>query len=160
MNAHPNFPLSRQAPACPLADLEAKASKIIARLDEIDVAMLDHPDAIASQKLQREQATLNAELEAIEAWAPHIDATSADGALFLLAQLQSQVNAMGENANCDISQRARFDRAELLSELLIHGLRRYLLDAGGSESRALEYYLDGDLDPRRQITVGESPDPS
>jgi hypothetical protein len=158
MNAHPNFPVSKACSelpgvedTCPLAELAAKASAIITRLDEIDDEERAASDAVTRSKLEREQVLLNAELEAVEASAVYLVPASSDGALFLLAQLNTQVNAMNDNAHCAGARKDRFHRAEILSQMIVHGLRRYLLAAGGAESRALDYYLDGDLDPRSQL---------
>ncbi len=152
MNAHSNFPV---LPAsieglCPLSELAAKASAIITRLDEIDAEKRASSDVLIRSKLEREQILLNADLEAAEASAVFLVPRSPDGALFLLAQLGTHVDAMSENAHCAGAQQKHFERAEILIELMVHGLRRYLLDAGGSESRALDYYLRADLDPRAE----------
>jgi len=160
MNAHPNFPVSkacRETPgiedSCLLAELAQKAERIIERLNEIDQTTLADPHAAVRHELEKEDALLNARLEAVEASAVHLVPASPEGALFLLAQVQSQLNVIDENAHCDGAQKERFQRAAILTELMIHGLRRYLIEAGGSETKALNYYLRADLDPRCQFTA-------
>lgn len=134
---------------CQLADLSEKASGIITRLDEIDreARGLD-AGTVEERRLREEAAGLHASLEAVEGWAMQLVPASPDGALFSLYQIESQVNFIGEIVHEKNADDNRFQRAEILTQGMIFGLRRYLLEAGGSESRALKYYLDGDLDPR------------